>query len=99
MIIKQRLVFHLQVLVVPDIPETKNLRMPELLNHKDMDTKVFLAMEPDGNYRLGDVLADMMVKAEAAINQLSGNPLPKNKMCFMEFTVMDAGSSTGIDLG
>jgi hypothetical protein len=103
MAIKKRLVFRLMVGTVPDNEETKNLRLADLVHHKDFDTREFTGVEPDEDYRLGEVMDGMLSMATVLIREgVLMSPLAINqtklKVMFMEFTVQDGGVVIGLDL-
>lgn len=92
--IQKRLVFRLMVGTVPDIEETKNMRLSDLVHRNDFKIREFTGVEPDKDYRLGQVMDDMLAKATTVIQEGANKP----KVMFMEFTVQDGGMTVGLDL-
>ena len=104
MAVKKRLVFRLMVGTVPATDETKNLRLADLVHHDNFDTREFTGVEPDEDYRLGEVMDGMLSMATTVIQEgIQVSPLAINqekslKVMFMEFTVQDGGVTVGLDL-
>lgn len=95
--VKQRLVFRLMVGITPDNEETKDKRLSELVHHRDFDSRYFMGVEPDGDYRLGEVVDGMVSMATEVISERAINDhQDKPKVMFMEFTVLDGGMTMGL---
>ena len=103
MAIQQRLVFRLMVGTVPNIEENKGKRLSELVHQPDFNTREFVGVEPDGDYRLGEVMDGMfgmatnVIQAGARIIDVA-TTRDQMKVMFMEFTVQDGGVTVGLDL-